>query len=76
MLRNLIEYIAMSVVEHPEAVIVEEHRRGDRVVITLQVDESDMGRVIGKEGRIANAMRTILKVAGSHRDEHTALEVR
>ena len=61
-MKELIEYIAKSIVNKPEAVVVTEERSDDRLVLTLQVDPEDMGRVIGKEGRAAQAMRTLLRV--------------
>ncbi|MCY3887426.1 MAG: KH domain-containing protein [Chloroflexi bacterium] len=76
MLRDLIEYIALQLVDDVDAVSVSERVRGDRTVITLHVHESDMGRVIGREGRIANAMRTLLRSAGASSDRHVVLEVR
>ena len=60
---ELIEYIARAIVDNPDEVRVREEEEGDRVVYYLQVAEPDMGKVIGKQGRIANAMRTLLKVA-------------
>jgi predicted RNA-binding protein YlqC (UPF0109 family) len=75
-MRELIEYVADWIVDDPDAVRVTERDRGDRVVVQLEVAQDDMGRVIGKNGRIANAMRTLLKVSGDVRDRHTALEIR
>ncbi len=62
-MKDLIEYIARAIVDDPDEVRVREEEEGDRVVYYLQVAEPDMGKVIGKQGRIANAMRTLLKVA-------------
>ncbi len=73
---DLIEYIAKWVVDDPDAVRVDEHRRGDRIVVRLDVADEDMGRVIGREGRIATAMRTLLKISGAVRDRQTSLEIR
>ena len=50
--------IAKSIVDHPDKVVVTEHTEGDEVILTLSVAEEDMGRVIGKQGRIAKAIRT------------------
>ncbi len=75
-MRELIEYVADWIVDDPDAVRVTERDRGDRVVVQLEVAQDDMGRVIGKNGRIANAMRTLLKVSGDMRDRNTALEIR
>jgi predicted RNA-binding protein YlqC (UPF0109 family) len=64
-MKELIEYIAKAIVDYPDEVAVREEEEGDRIVFYLQVAESDMGKVIGKQGRIANAMRTLLKVAAA-----------
>jgi hypothetical protein len=74
-LKDLIEYVARSLVDDPEEVRVTEERDGDRIVLHLQVAEPDMGKVIGKQGRIAQAMRTLLKVAAVKRGERAALEI-
>ena len=75
MLRDMIEYIALQVVDDPDAVTVTERDRGDRTVITLRVHESDMGRVIGREGRIANAMRSLLHVAATRAGVRASLDI-
>jgi predicted RNA-binding protein YlqC (UPF0109 family) len=64
-MKELIEYIARAIVDYPDDVVVREEEDGDRMVYYLQVAEPDMGKVIGKQGRIANAMRTLLKVAAA-----------
>lgn len=61
-MKDLVEYIAKSLVHHPEGVIVTEGGSPGRRVVSLKVAPDDMGRVIGKEGRIAQAMRVLLKV--------------
>lgn len=65
--KELVEYIARSLVEAPEAVAVKEIRGSNVTVLELHVAREDMGRVIGKDGRVANAIRTLLRV--STRDE-------
>ena len=72
----LIAYIAKWRADAPDAVRVEARRRGERITLRLDVAEADMGRVIGKEGRIAMAMRTLLRAAGQRRGRDTALEIR
>ncbi len=72
----MVQYIADWVVDDADAVQVDERERADRVVVRLEVAQEDMGRVIGKEGRIANAMRTLLKISGAVRDRQTSLEIR
>lgn len=60
---ELVRFIAKSLVEHPDAVEVREVENADNVVIELRVAEGDMGKVIGKQGRIAKAIRTVVKAA-------------
>ncbi|HEY8489768.1 MAG TPA: KH domain-containing protein [Dehalococcoidia bacterium] len=74
-MRDLVEYMARALVDQPEAVTVREHRAGHRTVYHLQVAEADMGKVIGKQGRIANAMRALLKVAAARSGERAVLEI-
>ena len=74
-MKDLIEYMAKSLVDSPEEVRVTEERDGERLVLRLQVAEPDMGKVIGKQGRIAQAMRTLLKVAAVKRGERAFLEI-
>jgi predicted RNA-binding protein YlqC (UPF0109 family) len=66
-MKELIEYVAKAIVDNPDEVSVREEEQGDSVVLYLDVAESDMGKVIGKQGRIANAMRALLKVAATRR---------
>lgn len=66
-MKELIEYIARAIVDNPDEVNVREEEQGDTVIYYLEVAESDMGKVIGKQGRIANAMRALLKVAAARR---------
>lgn len=70
---QLVRYIAESLVEKPDAVQVRRKDLRDAVKITLKVAPEDMGRVIGKQGRIANAMRTLLRVVS--RDKNVLLEI-
>ena len=74
-MKDLIEYVARSLVEHPDEVVVSERSSGYRVVYHLTVHEDDMGRVIGKQGRIAQAMRTLLKVAATRSGQRVSLEI-
>jgi uncharacterized protein len=73
--KELLEYIARSLVDDPDAVSVEVEERGDEVELTLVVSEADMGRVIGRDGRIANAIRSLLRVMGSRQGIHVELEI-
>ncbi len=72
--KELVEYIAKSLVEEPEAVSVKEIRGSNVTVLELHVAREDMGRVIGKDGRVANALRMLLRVA-SRDDKRVVLEI-
>lgn len=74
-MKDLIEYIASSLVDDPTQVRITQTGRGSTVNLTLQVAKEDMGRVIGKRGRVANAMRLLLRVAASQEDKRATLEV-
>lgn len=74
-MKELIEFMAQAIVDNPEEVLVTEEDGGDHTIFHLKVAEGDMGRVIGKQGRIANAMRTLLKVAAIRRGEKAVLEI-
>jgi len=74
-MKELIEYMARAIVDSPDAVVVLEEDAGDHIVYHLTVADEDMGRVIGKQGRIANAMRTLLKVAAIRRGARAILEI-
>jgi hypothetical protein len=73
--KELVEFMARGLVDHPDQVRVEEENERDRVIFYLDVAEGDMGKVIGKEGRIANAMRTLLKVAATRENVRVSLEI-
>jgi uncharacterized protein len=72
--KDLVEYIAKSLVEQPDAVSVKEIRGSSVTVLELHVAREDMGRVIGKDGRVANALRTLLRVA-TRDDKRVVLEI-
>jgi len=74
-MKELIEYIAKSLVDQPDAVKVAEVE-GERIsVIELSVANEDMGKIIGKQGRTASAMRTILNAASMKQKKRTILEI-
>ena len=75
MMKELIEYIAKSLVEHPDMVQVSEVESGTRVRIQLTVSKDDMGRVIGKSGKVANSIRTLLRVAAEREGKQASLDV-
>ncbi|MCC6500203.1 MAG: KH domain-containing protein [Anaerolineales bacterium] len=74
-MKDLIEYIAKSLVEHPDEVQVTQSGSGSRVRIELSVSKDDMGRVIGKSGKVANSIRTLLRVAAEREGKHATLDV-
>lgn len=74
-MKDLMEYIAKSLVEHPEDVQVSESGSGDRIRLELKVNAEDMGRVIGKSGRVANAIRALLRVAAERKGQQVTLDV-
>ena len=72
---ELVRYTAQSLVEKPEAVDVREVETEDSIVIELRVDPEDMGKVIGKQGRIAKAIRTVVKAASVKMDKPVFVEI-
>lgn len=74
-MKELLEYLARSLVDNPDAVRVEVEEDDDEVSLLLTVDEADMGRVIGRDGRIANAIRSLLRVMGTRDGRHVELEI-
>ena len=72
---ELVKYIATSLVDKPEAVDVREVETEDGVVIELRVDPEDMGKVIGKQGRIAKAIRTVVKAASAKDEKPVFVEI-
>lgn len=74
-MKEFLDYVARSLVDNPDGVSVAVEDRGDEVELTLSVDEADMGRVIGRDGRIANAIRSLLRVMGTRDGVHVELEI-
>ena len=74
-MKDLIEFIARSLVDHPEGVQVRESGSGSRVRIELSVSKDDMGRVIGKGGKVANSILTLLRVAAEREGKQATLDV-
>ena len=72
---DLVSYIAQSLVEEPEKVAVTVNDKGRTVILELKVAQEDMGRVIGKQGRIANAIRTVVKSATSNRRKKYVVDI-
>jgi predicted RNA-binding protein YlqC (UPF0109 family) len=73
--KEFLEYVAKSLVDKPDAVQVEVEEEEDEVSMVLTVDQEDMGRVIGRDGRIANAIRSLLRVMGTRDGRHVELEI-
>jgi hypothetical protein len=73
--RDLVEYIVKSIVDNPDAVDIKVIEGEKSTILELRVAESDIGKVIGKNGRIARAIRTILSVAASSQSKRVILEI-
>ena len=74
-MKELVEVIAKSLVDHPEAVRVDERQEAGQTVLELHVAEDDMGKVIGRQGRIAKAMRTVVKAAATRENTKVTVEI-
>jgi hypothetical protein len=74
-LQGLVEFVAQSLVDQPTEVNVETRPRGNTIYLDLHVAKADMGRVIGKSGRVANALRTLLKVAAARDGNRMKLDI-
>jgi predicted RNA-binding protein YlqC (UPF0109 family) len=72
---ELVKYIAQSLVEKPEAVDVRQSETEEGIVVELRVDPDDMGKVIGKQGRIAKAIRTVVKAASAKGEKPVFVEI-
>ena len=74
-MKELVEVIAKALVEKPEEVVTTETETDDAIVVELKVDPSDMGKVIGRQGRIAKAIRAAVKAASSKSDKKVVVEI-
>jgi len=74
-MRELLSIIANNLVERPDMVSIEEEQRDGALVLKLKVAPEDMGKVIGKQGRIAKAIRTVVKAAAIHGDKRVIVEI-
>ncbi len=74
-MKELVEVIAKALVDHPDEVVVTEKENGRSVIIELHVAPADMGKVIGKQGRIAKAIRSVVKAASSKDNKHVDVEI-
>ena len=74
-MKELLEFLARSLVDHPEQVRVEETETGGNVVLRLSVAKEDVGKVIGKQGRIARALRTVVKASAVKDGKQATVEI-
>lgn len=75
MMKDLVEVIAKSLVENPDEVVVTQKENGKTTVIELKVAPYDMGKVIGKQGRVAKAIRSVVKAAASKDDRKVVVDI-
>ena len=74
-MRELLTFVAQSLVDHPDQVVVRETEGPEAVILELSVAEDDMGKVIGKQGRIAKAIRTVVKAAATRENKKVNVEI-
>ena len=74
-MKELVEVIAKALVDNPEEVVVTESMKGEDTLIELKVSPADMGKVIGKQGRIAKAIRSVVKAAAPKEDKKVIVEI-
>ncbi len=75
MMEELVRFIARNLVDEPDSVKVESREEGDTIVISLSVAPGDMGKVIGRQGRIAKAIRTVVKAASVREDKKYMVDI-
>lgn len=74
-MKDLVEVIAKALVDDPDSVVVTEKQEGRTTVVEVKVAESDMGKVIGKQGRIAKAIRSVVKAAAAKEDKKVVVDI-
>ena len=74
-MKELVEVIAKALVDHPEEVVVSQTETDRTITLELRVAQSDMGKVIGKQGRIAKSIRTVVKAAAAKDDKKVIVEI-
>lgn len=74
-MKELVEVIAKSLVDHPDEVVVTEKKNEKAIIIELRVASDDMGKVIGKQGRIAKSIRTVVKAAATKDDKKVVVDI-
>ena len=72
---EIVEYLARRLVDDPDAVVVEKVEREGTVIVQLHVAPDDVGKVIGRQGRIARALRTVVRASAARRDQRVLLEI-
>ncbi len=73
-MKQILETIIKSIVENEDAVSINEKEEADKIIFEVKVEESDMGRVIGKQGKVANSIRTVMKALGSREKKKVSIE--
>ena len=74
-MKELVEVIAKSLVDHPEEVVVNQTEESNAILVELKVAPSDMGKVIGRQGRIAKAIRTVVKAGALKENKKVAVDI-
>ena len=74
-MKDLLEFLAKSLVENPNGVAIEEIENDGSIEFKISVDKEDMGRIIGKQGRIAKAIRTVMKSAATKANQKVVVEI-
>lgn len=74
-MKELVEVIAKALVDNPDEVVVTEMEKEDEIIVELKVASGDMGKVIGKQGRIAKAIRSVVKAASSKMEKKVIVEI-
>jgi len=74
-MKDLVSFIVGRLVDNPDAVVLEEREDGDTIVVELRVAKEDLGKVIGKQGRTAKAMRAVLAAVASRLEKRSRLEI-
>lgn len=73
-MKQVLETIVKSIVENQDAVSINEKQEADKIIFEVKVQESDMGRIIGKQGKVANSIRTLMKALGSKEKKKVVIE--
>ena len=74
-MKELVEVIAKALVDHPDEVVVTEREEGDNLILELKVASQDMGKVIGRQGRIAKAIRSVVKAASTRTNKRVTVDI-